>query len=63
MTGVYTIEDVVLPIPGSRAIYPQHASADVYHTLARQDDVLLDGNACPHRTKDFSMANLPGDYR
>ncbi len=35
--GTYTIEDVVLPIPGYRVQYPQHSTGDLYRTLCAQE--------------------------
>ncbi|KAG6647237.1 hypothetical protein CIPAW_07G064800 [Carya illinoinensis] len=36
VTGNYTIEDVVLPMPGSRVVYPNNSVASVYHDLAKK---------------------------
>ena len=59
--GVWQIDDVVLPLPGSAVRYPEHSTRDVYSTLAAQDGVSLD--LSPHGTKDFSITELSGAYR
>ncbi|KAF1892198.1 hypothetical protein Lal_00036557 [Lupinus albus] len=40
-SGCYTIDDVILPMPGSRVIYPTNDSAKVYHDLANKDGISL----------------------
>ncbi|RXI01971.1 hypothetical protein DVH24_015320 [Malus domestica] len=40
-SGIYTIEDVVLPMPGSRVIFPENDIADVFHDLAKKDAISL----------------------
>ncbi len=59
--GRYSIDDVVLPLPGSETVYPQHATAEVYQQLAAADGVSLE--AAPHGCLDFSIAELRGGYR
>lgn len=59
--GAFSIDDVVLPLPGHAVRLPEHATADVYRSLAAADGVSLDSS--PHGTQDFSMAALPGAYR
>lgn len=59
--GTYSIDDVVLPLPGSESIYPTHATADVFRQLAEADGVSLDTAA--HGSQDFSITALPGAYR
>ncbi|KAL9266575.1 hypothetical protein AKJ16_DCAP20920 [Drosera capensis] len=49
--GTYTIDDVVLPLPGSRAIYPANDIADIYHDLAGKDKISLTENA--HNVKEI----------
>ncbi|KAJ0079356.1 hypothetical protein Patl1_23339 [Pistacia atlantica] len=41
-TGKYTIDDVILPMPGSRVIYPTNEVAEVYHCLAKKVWCILD---------------------
>ncbi|KAJ6929042.1 hypothetical protein NC652_013034 [Populus alba x Populus x berolinensis] len=36
--GNYTVDDVVLPMPGSRVIFPTNEIAKVYHDLAKKKD-------------------------
>ena len=56
---MYSIRDVVLPLPGSRVQYPSHDSAAVYRTLAEKDGVDLQGKA----GGDGQLTNAAGDYR
>ncbi|KAK1271789.1 hypothetical protein QJS04_geneDACA007517 [Acorus gramineus] len=59
--GIYTVDDVVLPLPGSRVIYPTNDIADVYHDLARQDGINLTESV--HGSKEFSITSMTGGYR
>lgn len=59
--GSYTFEDVVLPLPGSRIIYPANDIADVYHDTAKKDGIDLIESV--HGAKEFSITRLTGDYR
>ena len=59
--AAYSIDDVVLPIPGCRISYPQHASAQVYTEVAARDGVSL--TSAPHKHKDFSLLAMSGGYR
>jgi tRNA(Glu) U13 pseudouridine synthase TruD len=87
VAGVYSIRDVVLPLPGSKVQYPEHeAGGELYRQLAAADGVVLEGVPVPlgaaatasgaaggiggsggskqgHKVKEFSLANLTGDYR
>ncbi|KAH1083475.1 hypothetical protein J1N35_023236 [Gossypium stocksii] len=60
-TGNYTIEDVVLPMPGSRIIYPMNEVADVYHDMAKKDGISLTESV--HNIKEFSITSVTGSYR
>ncbi|XVF06287.1 hypothetical protein REPUB_Repub06bG0034400 [Reevesia pubescens] len=60
-TGNYTIEDVVLPMPGSRTIYPMNDIADVYHEMAKKDRISLTESV--HNIKEFSVTSMTGSYR
>mmetsp|Transcript_6179 Transcript_6179/g.22735 ORF Transcript_6179/g.22735 Transcript_6179/m.22735 type:complete len:702 (+) Transcript_6179:121-2226(+) len=60
-TNKYSIEDVVLPLPGSAIRYPQNDVGQLYEDLAAQDGVKLKGS--PHQVNDFSIDALPGGYR
>ncbi|KAF5207791.1 Sulfate transporter [Thalictrum thalictroides] len=59
--GEYTIEDMVLPLPGSKVRYPANDIAKVYHDLAKKDAISL--TACVHNIKEFSITSLTGGYR
>ncbi|XP_039067891.1 LOW QUALITY PROTEIN: multisubstrate pseudouridine synthase 7-like [Hibiscus syriacus] len=59
--GTYTIEDVVLPMPGSRIIYPTNEVTDVYHDMAKKDGISLRESV--HSTKEFSITSMTGSYR
>ncbi|XP_007030612.2 PREDICTED: multisubstrate pseudouridine synthase 7 isoform X2 [Theobroma cacao] len=60
-TGNYTIEDVVLPMPGSRIIYPVNDIANVYHDMAKKDGISLTESV--HNIKEFSITSMTGSYR
>lgn len=60
-SGIYTIEDVVLPMPGSRVIFPENDIADVFHDLAKKDAISLTESV--HNVKEFSITSVTGNYR
>lgn len=61
--GVFSVSDVVLPLPGYQVQYPNHAAGwELYNTLAGEHGISLNGAPC-HNVKDFSLASLTGDYR
>ncbi|XP_068340682.1 multisubstrate pseudouridine synthase 7-like isoform X2 [Pyrus communis] len=60
-SGNYTIEDVVLPMPGSRVIFPENDIADVFHNLAKKDEISLTESV--HNVKEFSITSVTGNYR
>ncbi|KVH88170.1 Pseudouridine synthase, catalytic domain-containing protein [Cynara cardunculus var. scolymus] len=49
LSGNYTVTDVVLPLPGSRVIYPQNDIEQYYQDLADKDGVSL--TECLHNVK------------
>ena len=54
--GRYTIDDVVLPLPGKSVLYPENetkALYDEYNARAASD----------HTVKSFMATSFPGDYR
>lgn len=57
----YRINDVVLPLPGSKTLLPKNDVASVYKELARRDS--LDVQQSSHNVKEFSFLHLPGSYR
>ncbi|KAL5770672.1 hypothetical protein ACOSP7_014826 [Xanthoceras sorbifolium] len=57
----YTIDEVILPMPGSRVIYPMNDVADVYHDLAKKDAINLTESV--HNVKEFSITAMTGSYR
>ncbi|CAL9088163.1 unnamed protein product [Musa textilis] len=61
LKGLYTFEDVVLPLPGSKILYPENDIAGVYHDMAKKDGISLTESV--HRAKEFSISNLKGAYR
>ncbi|CAL5339704.1 unnamed protein product [Camellia sinensis] len=61
VAGNYTTEDVVLPLPGSRVIYPSNDIGKVYHDLAKKDAISLTESV--HSVKEFSITNMTGGYR
>ncbi|KAF3454342.1 hypothetical protein FNV43_RR04789 [Rhamnella rubrinervis] len=60
-SGSYTIDDVVLPLPGSRVIFPANNIAEVYHDLAKKDRISLTESV--HNVKEFSITSMTGSYR
>ncbi|XAR63613.1 tRNA pseudouridine(13) synthase [Bertholletia excelsa] len=61
VAGHYTIDDVILPLPGSRIIYPMNDIGKVYHDLAKKDAISLTESV--HNVKEFSITNMTGGYR
>ncbi|XXG68023.1 hypothetical protein AAC387_Pa06g1223 [Persea americana] len=61
LKGEYTIDDVILPLPGSRVLYPTNDIAEVYHDLAKKDGIALTESM--HNAKEFSMICMTGSYR
>ncbi|KAL7120130.1 hypothetical protein ACP275_02G104600 [Erythranthe tilingii] len=59
--GTYTIDDIVLPLPGSRITYPLNDIGKIYHDIARKDDISLTDGA--HNSKEFSFTSITGAYR
>ncbi|XP_048136493.1 multisubstrate pseudouridine synthase 7 isoform X2 [Rhodamnia argentea] len=60
-SGRYSLDDIVLPMPGSRVIYPNNDVADIYHDLAKKDSISLTEGM--HNVKEFSIASMTGGYR
>ncbi|XP_011621650.1 multisubstrate pseudouridine synthase 7 isoform X1 [Amborella trichopoda] len=60
-SGNYTIDDVILPLPGSRSLYPKNDVAGVYHDLAKKDGITLMESS--HNVKEFSITKMTGGYR
>ncbi|KAK9074958.1 hypothetical protein SSX86_003277 [Deinandra increscens subsp. villosa] len=60
-SGRYTYTDVVLPLPGSRVIYPQNDIEQCYQDLANKDGVSLTESV--HSVKEFSLTSMTGAYR
>ncbi|XP_044500009.1 multisubstrate pseudouridine synthase 7 [Mangifera indica] len=60
-SGKYTIGDIILPMPGSRVIYPINDVAEVYHNLAKKDGISLTERV--HNVKEFSIISMTGSYR
>ncbi|KQK05495.1 pseudouridylate synthase 7 homolog [Brachypodium distachyon] len=61
LKGIYSFEDVVLPLPGSQALFPGNEVAEIYHEMAKKDGISLTGSA--HGVKEFSITNMKGSYR
>jgi tRNA pseudouridine13 synthase len=60
-SGLYFIDDIVLPQPGYDILYPQNASGEFYKTfMGSREGGQLDPNNMRRKQKDFS---LPGAYR
>ncbi|KAA0065710.1 pseudouridylate synthase 7-like protein isoform X2 [Cucumis melo var. makuwa] len=61
LSGNFTIDDVVLPLPGSRVLYPANDIAEVYNDLATKDSINLTESV--HNVKEFSVTSMTGSYR
>ncbi|CAD6333287.1 unnamed protein product [Miscanthus lutarioriparius] len=61
LKGIYTFDDVVLPLPGSQALFPGNEVAEIYHEMGRKDGISLTENA--HGVKEFSITSMKGGYR
>ncbi|CAL4908998.1 unnamed protein product [Urochloa decumbens] len=61
LKGMYTFDDVVLPLPGSQAMFPGNEVAEIYHEMAKKDGISLTENA--HGVKEFSITSMKGGYR
>lgn len=59
--GTYSTSDIVLPLPGSRVIYPSNDIAEIYHDLAKKDGISLTESI--HGVKEFSITSMTGGYR
>ncbi|WJX85532.1 tRNA pseudouridine(13) synthase [Trifolium repens] len=57
----YTIDDVILPMPGSRSIYPTNDIVKVYNDLTNKDGISLTESV--HNAKEFSITSVTGSYR
>lgn len=58
--GVFSMTDVVLPLPGSKVIYSERLKA-LYDDMCKADGVQLVGFA--HAVKEYSFGFLTGAYR
>ncbi|RNA28268.1 pseudouridylate synthase 7 -like protein [Brachionus plicatilis] len=54
----YSIEDVILPLPGHNILYPQNEIKDFYVEVLKSDGLTLE--SFKNKIKDFSLS---GDYR
>jgi tRNA pseudouridine13 synthase len=61
IAGNYTVEDVLLPLPGSRVIYPRNEIEKVFKDLANKDSISLTNTV--HSIKEFSLTSMTGAYR
>ncbi|CAN6981524.1 unnamed protein product [Brassica oleracea var. botrytis] len=59
--GTYPTSDIVLPLPGSRVIYPSNDIAEIFHDLAKKDGISLTESI--HGVKEFSITSMTGGYR
>ncbi|XP_044341551.1 pseudouridylate synthase 7 homolog isoform X3 [Triticum aestivum] len=51
LKAVYTLEDVVLPLPGSETLFPGNEVAGIYHEIANKDGISLTEST--HGVKDL----------
>ncbi|XP_044977216.1 pseudouridylate synthase 7 homolog isoform X4 [Hordeum vulgare subsp. vulgare] len=61
LKAVYTLEDVVLPLPGSETLFPGNEVAGIYHEIANKDGISLTKSI--HGVKEFSITSMKGGYR
>ncbi|KAH7661468.1 Pseudouridine synthase TruD protein [Dioscorea alata] len=61
LAGRFNFDDVVLPLPGSKVLYPENDIADVFHEIAKKDGISLTESV--HGAKEFSITGMTGDYR
>ncbi|WCJ43912.1 hypothetical protein M5689_024619 [Euphorbia peplus] len=59
--GNYTINEVILPMPGYKVSFPTNEIAEVYHDLAKKDGINLAESV--HSVKEFSITSMTGSYR
>ncbi|OVA05407.1 Pseudouridine synthase [Macleaya cordata] len=62
LRGEYSIDDVVLPLPGSRVIYPMNDIAEVYHDWAKKS-YNINGHFSCFAPREFSITSMTGGYR
>ncbi|KAI4369435.1 hypothetical protein MLD38_017873 [Melastoma candidum] len=60
-SGKYTVDDIVLPLPGSRVIYPANDVTQVFEELAKKEGINLKESV--HNVKEFSITSVTGGYR
>lgn len=60
-SGLYRMEDVVLPVPGCKVQYPSNDIGDLYQDLMAKDKISMDLST--HKVKEFSQVSMPGTYR
>jgi tRNA pseudouridine13 synthase len=58
--GVFSMTDVVLPLPGSRVMYSERLKT-MYDDMCKADGVQLVGHA--HAVREYSLGFLTGAYR
>ena len=56
--GAYSMNDVVMPLPGYDVVYPDHKAREWYESQLQFDG--LDINDMRHKVKDYSLS---GTYR
>lgn len=61
VAGDYAVDDIILPLPGSRITYPTNDIEKIYQDLAEKDGISLTESL--HNTKEFSMVKITGAYR
>lgn len=55
--GTYTLQDIVLPLPGASVSYPENTVSQVYSSLLKKDGVQFQASS------GFSELSLSGGYR
>lgn len=57
----YSIDDVVLPLPGNSVVVPQNALSDFYQQLLKENGLYIDNQL--HGVREFSFHDYSGGYR
>jgi tRNA pseudouridine13 synthase len=59
--NTFSIEDLVLPLPGRKIVYPKNEIAQIYENLMEKDGISMTTPAT--KVKEFSQEAMPGGYR
>jgi tRNA pseudouridine13 synthase len=60
-SGKYSLDDVVLPLVGSRTVLPSNSCADIFHSVLKKHNLSMEMLCNP--SQDSRDLNFDGDYR